>query len=172
MSLSRSKLISLFGSVAAAAALLITTPALAASSHAVPATQSARIQAELRAQLSYNPSGTMINSSQISYDHGNVVVTVAGPNIPLTTCPAGDVCLYDSTDLHGSIAAINSPLDKNINIHAYLSQVESLWNRRAHGSLLSNNSTAVCYPSGQTANSISAPYKNYPYLYLEANSNC
>jgi hypothetical protein len=172
MSLSRFKLILLLGSAAAVAAPLSATQALAASSHAVPATQSARIQAEIKAQLRYNPSGTVINPSQISYDHGHVIVTVAGPDIIATVCPAGDVCLYDGETLEGDIAAINGPLDKNITIRAFLPRVQSLWNRRAHGSILSNNSSAVCYRSGQTANRISTPYSNYPYLFLEANSNC
>jgi hypothetical protein len=176
MSLSRSRLIPFFGSFAAVAALFVATPALAANAHAAPAARSAKIQAELkakiRAELRHNPSGKVINARQISYDHGNVIVTIAIPGVA-TVCPSGYACLYDLARLRGDIATIQYPEQKNISIRGYLPDVESLWNRRGNGSILSNGqSSAVCYPSGATANSISPPVSNYPYLWLEANSNC
>jgi Peptidase inhibitor family I36 len=114
----------------------------------------------------------VINARQISYDHGAVVVTVPIPGVE-TVCPEGYACLYDLTRLRGDIATIQYPEQANISIRGYLPDVESVWNRRNNGSILSNGKgSTVCYVAGQTANAVSPPVSNYPYLWLQANDNC
>jgi hypothetical protein len=182
MSFSRLKSLAFLGSAFTAAALLFSTAAFAASSpaHAASAAQSARVSAELRsavaAQLRYNPSGTVINSSQISYDHGQVVVTVVVPGVvPAFTCPNGYMCLWSKPKRQGNFAKIKSPIQKPIRIHQYLSVVKSLNNRRSTGSIIqidTGASKTACYPAGTIVNNVPKPMSNWKFLWLQKTENC
>ena len=174
----RSRSIAIFGSAAAAVALLATAPALASSSHPAPSTRSAGIRAalkaEISAQLSYNPSGRVINSTEIEYDNGHVIVTVAIPGAsPDYTCPGGTTCIFEGVLLTGAHASLSGPVDKNINISNYLrSPILSLHNLRSSASFLSNGTNAACYPPGAVAEDIGKPARNYPYVYLQKSGSC
>ena len=117
MRFSRFTYLAFLGSAFTAAALLINTVAFAATSHTHMglSAQSAKASAELRsameAQLRFNPSGRVINSDQISYDQGHVVVTVVVPGVtPDFTCPGGSMCLSTQTNRRGNAAAISGPV--------------------------------------------------------------
>ncbi len=168
---------------AGAGGALLLAMATAASATISPAPKpaansGATLRAEIAAQLRYNPHGVVINARQVSYDNGRVIVTVASPgssqspNVGDGFCRGGNVCIWEFNNRGGSSASISGPLDSNIPIRAYIPQVESLDNQRSYGSLLSNGSVAICYPSGAYAPDISSPYKNYPWLYLEHAKNC
>lgn len=182
MSLSRFKSLAFLGSAFTAAALLVSTAAFAASSPARTASsaQSARASAELRsamtAQLRFNHSGTVINSNQISYDHGNVVVTVVVPGVtPAATCPGGTFCMWTKTNLTGTMASVKSPVGSPILRSAYISVVHSVHNLRSTGSIIQENRTsgpAACYPGGVRSNDVSNPVSLYDWLYLEKTNNC
>jgi peptidase inhibitor family I36 len=182
MSFSRFRSLAFLGSACTAAALLVSTAAFATSStaHAASSAQSARVSAEFRsaiaAQLRYNPSGTVINSSQISYDHGQVVVTVTVPGAtPRYTCPSGSICLWNQANLTGNEATFKSPLQTPIRIHDYINRVKSLHNLRSTGSIIQKDksaSQAACYPAGARANDISSSVVHWPYLWLQKTDNC
>jgi hypothetical protein len=182
MSFSRFKAFAFMGSACTAAALLASTAAFAASSstHTASPAQSARASAELRsamaAQLRFNPSGKVINSNQISYDHGNVVVTVAVPGVtPAFTCPSGTMCLWKEPNLRGSWASIKSPIQTPIRISQYLPLVQSVHNLRSTGSIIQSDTAAThtaCYPSGARANNVGLPVSDWPYLWLQKTNNC
>lgn len=184
MSFSRFRLLAFIGALATASALLFSTGAFAATPgiHVTPSTQSAKASAELRsameAQLRYNPSGRVINSHQISYDQGRIVITIVVPGVtPDYTCTKGYMCLWEGQLLTGSFAQINEPIQKNISIRAYLPVVHSIHNLRSTGSLITNGKKGrrardVCYPSGARAMDVSAPVDKWPYLWLEKVNNC
>jgi hypothetical protein len=165
-------------SAVSAIALLCAVPALAASHHAVASARSAKVKAilkqEIRAQLKYNPSGRAIGPTEVSYDHGNVIVSVAIPGAgPDFECPSGYTCIFEGKYLTGGHAKIREPLAKNIEINAYIKlPVLSLHNLRKSASYLSNGKHAACYPAGAEADDIQAPYRNYPYLYLQKKGGC
>jgi hypothetical protein len=163
----------------AVAALLIATPALAQNSRvtsaakASPATRQTRAQhnlkAEIEAQLRYNPSGKLISSDEISYDHGRVVIIL----VSTTNCNSGYACVWEDANYGGPMASFNGPHDVNINLRGYLPEQDSLKNNYPHGAILSNGTGGtVCYPNGAHAPNISAPYRTYKYLYLENSANC
>jgi hypothetical protein len=83
--------------VAAAVSLSAASAASAAVAPSAHPTISAELKAALAKQLAYNPSGTVIDANQISYDHGTVIVTlsVAGQQLsPAYTCPANAFCFF------------------------------------------------------------------------------
>jgi hypothetical protein len=178
MKLSRSSLIATLGCAAAAIALIGTAPALAATSHTTPSGRSAEIRAtlkaEIKAQLRYNPSGRVISSTEVSYDHGLVIVTVAIPGAgPDFTCHSGATCIFQGALLTGAHAAISSPVGKNITISQYFNPpTRSIHNERNAASFLSNGAHAACYPPGAEAENIGTPVRNYPYIYLQATGGC
>jgi len=64
-------------------------------------------------------------------------------------------------------------LDRNIRIDQYIPWIQSLHNKRSHGTIISNgNGRTVCYPAGQVANAISPPVQFWTYLWLEHSANC
>jgi hypothetical protein len=169
---------------AAAAALFAAGSASAAAqttqnaslSHLTKSAEiNAILRAEIKTQLDYNPSGKVISSTEVSYDHGHVIVTVAIPGAgPDYTCPRGSTCIFEGADLKGKHASIDTPLSQNIHMSAYISlPVRSLHNRRSAPSWISNGTnSATCYPSGAVANSIGPPWKYYPDLYLQNGGTC
>jgi hypothetical protein len=168
--------IAAFGS---AALVLAVWPSIAATaSTASPsATLRTEYRAELQAQLRYNSSGRIINDHQISYDDGNVVVTVATPGggAPDYNCPDGRVCIFELDDLRGSHASINEPEGKLINARGYLPVIKSLHNKRTAGVLLQKKRAKrghACYPAGSYALAIAKPVNKFPYLYLQRHDNC
>jgi peptidase inhibitor family I36 len=130
----------------------------------------------MAAQLRYNPSGTIINSSQISYDHGQMVVTVVVPGvIPASTCPNGYMCLWSRPKRQGKFAEIKSPIQKPIRIHQYLPVVKSLNNRRSTGSIIqidTGASQTACYPAGTIVSNVPKPVSNWKFLWLQKKDNC
>jgi hypothetical protein len=169
---------SCFAAVAVGAGLILGVTTNASAAARPTPDVAASLRAEIAAQLRYNPNGTVINSQQVSYDNGHVIVTVPDPNSRTSPqlgdgqCKGGHVCIWEYSDYVGSSASITGPLDSNIPIRAYIPQVETLDNQRSDGSILSNGTTAICYPAGAQAKSISSPYSKYPWLYLEHAKNC
>jgi Peptidase inhibitor family I36 len=177
MSLLRTRLMVFTAAVAGTGALLFASPALAANLHVTSAPRAAAqassthesLTAEIKAQLRYNPSGKVIGPGEISYDRGHVVVIL----IRNTNCASGYVCLWEDANYSGPQANFNTPTDKNIPIHGYIPEVDSLKNNFAHGAILSNGTGGtVCYPQGAHAPNISSPFRGYPYLYLQHLDNC
>lgn len=174
--LAHSRLAALVGS-AGVTALVIASPAAAATSR-LPASMRAgkaavEIRTEMKAQLRYNPTGKVIGPDRISYDHGRVIVTVALPGkaSPRFTCATGSVCLFEGASLTGTHAEIKQPTDEYIAIKSYLSSaVLSLHNVRTDRVFLNQRSDGgggyVCYPAGATANSIGTPYRNFAVVFL------
>ncbi|MGH3158345.1 MAG: peptidase inhibitor family I36 protein [Streptosporangiaceae bacterium] len=169
----------LAGLAATVSALVITAPAFAQNSHVTSAAKSSpatprlgvqhNLKAEIKAQLRYNPSGKVISPDEISYDHGHVVITL----VSTTKCPSGYACLWEDYNFGGPMAKFNGPHDVNINLRGYLPEQGSLKTYYHAGAILSNGKGGtVCYPTGQWAANISAPYRNYPYLYLENSADC
>lgn len=182
MNFSRFKSLAFLGSAFTAAALLVSAAAFAASSptRTASSAQSARASAELRAamaaQLRFNPSGTVINSNQISYDHGNVVVTVVVPGVaPAATCPSGTFCMWTQKNLTGTFASVKSPVGEPIRRSGYISVIHSVHNLRSTGSIIQDHKTggpSICYPGGVRSNDVSFPVSDYGWLYLEKTDNC
>jgi hypothetical protein len=165
-------------------ALVIASPAAAATSR-LPASMragkaAAEIRAEMKAQLRYNPTGKVLGPDRISYDHGRVIVTVALPGkaSPRFTCATGSVCLFEGTNLTGTHAEISQPISQYIAIKSYLSSaVLSLHNVRTDRVFLNQRTDGgggyVCYPAGAITNSIGTPYRNFAALYLaDTNEEC
>jgi hypothetical protein len=169
LNLSRIRAIAVsLGVGAVLASVVLASPAMAAS-HSAP------LSTEITAQLKYNPSGTVINNHQVSYDHGHVIVTVPASGMsPEVTggCPDNWFCLYEASGYRSYMARFQVPLDANIDWRAYLPFIGSASNGRHTGSFLSNLRTAVCYPAGAAAPAIGSPVDQYYYVYLEAHNNC
>jgi hypothetical protein len=83
-------------SLSAAGAALAATPAQPSAR----AAEAARVVTEMKAQLAYKPTGRIIDSSRISYDHGSMIV--AFDVSPDFTCPTGDVCFFTKVSLKGT----------------------------------------------------------------------
>jgi hypothetical protein len=98
-----------------------------------------------------------------------VVITVAST----TKCPGGYVCVWEDYQYGGPMAKFNGQHDVNINLGGYMPEQGSLKNFYPHGAILSNNQGGtVCYPHNAEAPNISAPYRNYMYLFLENSADC
>jgi hypothetical protein len=152
---------------ALATALTLTGSALAASSPNV--TAYSRLPALLKADLAQHPGGSILNSHEITFDNGHIVV---GSGIDVV-CPTGYVCLNTVAGYLGDFAQFSGPKDQDIPIHAYIPNVASLRNRTQYGAYLRTPSIAgVCYPAGASAPDIGKPYSGYPYLYLQHLDNC
>jgi hypothetical protein len=161
-----------------ACAMLLIMAAFALSASAQAATKTGQttrgLSAAMIAQLKYNPSGKVISSDQISYDNGDVIVTVgAGPDF---RCPDGYVCLYSNTGYTGDPAAVKLPVNRDIKVNGLVPRVESLRNNRENGVFLFtgdlHGKNSVCYVSGQGAPSIPKPTRNFKTLYLQDPGNC
>ena len=180
---SRFRLIALAASAGVVISLLLSGTALAAPSASSSREHSSRpepsVGSLMNAQLRFNPSGKVIGADRVSYDNGNVVITVvpAGDAAPDFTCATGSVCLFEGTDLTGTHAEISRPLEEYIAISSYLSgPVKSLHNVRTDRIFLNQRTDGggyVCYPAGAIARDIGTPYRNFGYLYLaESNETC
>ncbi len=153
-------------------AFMLTSSAAAVSSHR-PASVS-QLPAALQSDLANHPGGKIVNSREISFDKGHILVGVATSAALDVACPNGWVCLNTDPNYAGTFAKFDTPLDKNIPVAGYLgAPVKSLRNYRSYGSILSNGKGGtICYPSDATAPDIGSPYSGYPYLYLEHADNC
>jgi Peptidase inhibitor family I36 len=164
------------GAAACAMALAGAAFALSPSAHAESEAGQTTdgLSAAMIAQLKYNPSGKVIDSDQISYDHGDVIVTV-GSN-PDYTCPPNELCIYEFADYNGSHTAINHPLNKPFAAGGFLPQIGSLRNNRKNGSFLYTGKlhgrNSVCYPAGTPAPKLSNKVSRYKTLYLQYPGNC
>jgi hypothetical protein len=167
--------------VGAAACMSMAGPALAATSHSLPAPN---VRAELRtaiaAQLNYNPAGRVIDADQISYDHGAMIVTlsVRGLHVsPDFTCPAGDFCFFTKIDLKGNGYAADPALYSKqtyYSIHTWypsanLGSVHNRWSERV---FISRNNPPgsgpnLCYPPTGTG----SPNEDLNWVYF-ATSAC
>jgi hypothetical protein len=83
-------------SLSAAGAALAAAPAQPSAR----AAEAARVGAEMKAQLAYNPAGKIIAGSRISYDHGSMIV--AFDVTPDFTCPTGFGCFFTKVSLKGT----------------------------------------------------------------------
>jgi hypothetical protein len=83
-------------SLSAAGAALAAAPAQPSAR----AAEAARVGAEMKAQLAYNPAGKIIDGNRISYSHGSMIV--AFDVTPDFTCPSGSVCFFTKVNLKGT----------------------------------------------------------------------
>jgi hypothetical protein len=177
MKLHQGRVIALIGAVAAGVSMFLAAPAMA-SPHSTPtASIAAGLRAEIKAQLSYNPSGKVISNNEVSYDNGHFIVVVPTPGAApkyAGGCPSGWFCIWSGTDFTVHEGRVQYPLDSNIDVRQYLpGNIGSLSNARRTGSILSNeDGGTACYPGGGSTTSVGKPYNSYPYIYLEKSSNC
>lgn len=177
MKLHRGRFAALIGTAVAGVSVFLAAPAMA-SPHSTPtASVAAVLRAEIKAQLAYNPSGTVISDNEVSYDNGHFIVTVPTPGaVPAYAggCPSGWLCIFSGADYTVHEGRVQYPLDTDIAVHQYLpGNIGSLSSARRTGSILSNRrGGTACYPGGASTTSVGSPFNAYPYIYLERSANC
>jgi hypothetical protein len=167
--------------VAAAVSLSAASAASAAVAPSAHPTISAELKAAIAKQLAYNPSGTVIDANQISYDHGTVIVTlsVAGQQLsPAYTCPANAFCFFAKPGLKGNGYAVlpsGYSTDTFYRISAWypnavLGSVHNKWSHRVFISRTNPPGSGPnhCYPPGGTG----SPNEDLSWAYFGTSNTC
>jgi hypothetical protein len=157
---------------------LSTAEAALAAAPARPSAQAAetaRVGTEMKAQLAYNPTGKIIDSSRISYDHGSMIV--AFDVSPDFTCPSGDVCFFTKVNLKGAAYeahASSYSTDTFYRLSTWYpggTVLGSIRNFAAHRVFVSSGqpgNTNLCYPPKGSG----SPNELLSYVYFGKSDTC
>ena len=169
--------------LAAAIASSIAIPSAMASAHP-SSSDSVILQSEIKAQLQNDPSGTVIASNQISYDNGNVIVTVAPPPdqavggpAAKSDCGSGWLCLWAVQDYRGTRWQFHDEgYIQNLSPYG-ATPFFSFYNHRGHRWFLhqfqNGNGAEQCYPGNTSGSDLRPWYSDGRSIYLgHTNERC
>lgn len=161
----------------------IIIPSVMASAHP-SSSDSVLLQSEIKAQLQNDPSGTVIANNQISYDHGNVIVTVAPPpdqavDAPAakSDCTSGWLCLWSIFGYRGARWQFR---DEGYiqNLPPYgATPFQAFYNHRGHRWFLHESVNGAgkvqCYGGNTSASDLKPWYRDGESIYLaKTNESC